>query len=518
MQKSVVIEYFLIISIVFIFGSCTKEKEQLIKENLTGYVQKGPFINGTPLALYELDENMIQTGRSFNTQIIDNSGTFEIPAIELSSPYAELKADGFYYNEVLGETSSAQLTLYALTDLSNRDNVNINVLTNLEKRRVEYLISSGVSFNDAKDQAQQEILGLFEIDKDDIEVSEALDIAKEGEDNAILLAISTILQGYRSVAELSELLATISTDIREDGVLDNPETGSALINHSKCLNIGRIKENLEKRYQELGIQAVLPDFEKYIVNFNENTDFEFTYLIKYPEFSEYGQNILFPDLDTVYTNGNYSLAAEPPTGTELKIILSGNIWSYQVMPNGPINWTISRYDEIYRSQVFEATESGKKCDLIIWLADATPKSKINVEYFENGSVDPNWVKEITIAVWKPPVFVYPDLLGKNILVKNGHDSAFVDEPYAMRVELPVHSKLTLTMQGAGWNISYPFNWIITPYDNDNQIQIFTTADDVSYAELSIMFTQPGTFHLYYKEEGNGGVKEFDKPLYVFTYQ
>jgi hypothetical protein len=287
MQKSVHIEYFFIISLVFIFGSCTKENEQLIKENLTGYVQKGPFINGTSLALYELDENMIQTGRSFNTQIIDNSGTFEIPAIELTSPYVELKADGFYYNEVLGESSSAPLTLYALTDLSSRENVNINILTHLEKRRVEYLIQSGLSFLDAKNQSQKEILGIFEISKDDIEVSEALDISKEGEDNAILLAISVILQGYRSVAELSELLATISTDIREDGVLDNPETGSALINHSKYLNIGRIKENLEKRYQELGIQAVFPDFEKYIKDFNENTDFEYTYLIKYPEFSEY---------------------------------------------------------------------------------------------------------------------------------------------------------------------------------------------------------------------------------------
>src|SRR4030042_3642799 len=259
MKKSILTGCFLTAGLILVLESCDKENVPLIKEQLTGFVQKGPFINGTSLSLNELNNNLIQTGRSFSSQIIDNSGTFEIPAIELSSPYVELKADGFYYNEVLGETSSAPLTLYALTDLSIRENVNINVLTHLEKRRVEYLIASGLSFSEAKDQAQQEILKIFEINKEDIGVSEALDISMEGEDNAILLAISMILQGHRTVAELSELLATISTDLREDGMLDNSETGSVLINHSKYLNINGIKENLNNRYQELGLPAVLPD-------------------------------------------------------------------------------------------------------------------------------------------------------------------------------------------------------------------------------------------------------------------
>ena len=49
-------------------------------------------------------------------------------------------------------------------------------------------------------------------------MSEYLDISQPGDKNAILLAISVILQGYLSVAELSELLANITTDIREDGL------------------------------------------------------------------------------------------------------------------------------------------------------------------------------------------------------------------------------------------------------------------------------------------------------------
>jgi len=53
-----------------------------------GHVQKGPFLNGTSLSIYELNENLNQTGRSFNTQITDNSGTFSIQDIELASQYA----------------------------------------------------------------------------------------------------------------------------------------------------------------------------------------------------------------------------------------------------------------------------------------------------------------------------------------------------------------------------------------------------------------------------------------------
>ena len=515
MKKIITILAILAAGLIFILDSCDKENVQLIKDKLTGFVQKGPFINGTSIALYELDKNLIQTGRNFSSQIIDNSGTFEIPAIELSSPYAELKADGFYYNEILGVTSAAQLTLYALTDLSDRKNVNVNILTHLEKRRVEYLIASGLSFNEAKSQAQKEILEIFEISKEDIGVSEDLDISKEGDDNAILLAISMILQGSRTVAELSELLATISTDIREDGLLDNPETGSALINHSKYLNINSIIENLDNRYQELGIQAVLPDFEKYVTNFNENTDFEFTYFIKYPEFSNYGQNILFPDLDTVYTNGNYSLAAEIPTGAEFKVILSGNLWYYEALPSGPVNWTISLYDEINRSQIFESTEGGKNCDLKIFFTDVTPEDKIAVEYYVNSSAQPTYSKEITVAVRTLPVFVYPYLEGTNILdPEHESDTLNVGEYYPMSAQVPESSKLTVTIKGESWDYTYPVNWIISTYDEENQSQIFTSPMGPCNCDLSISFSIPGDIVILCKEESNGGIKNFIRYLVI----
>jgi hypothetical protein len=210
---------------LFLF-SCTKEyiiepvaeNKPIVRENISGFVQKGPFSIGSSVTVSELDSLLSQTGRNFNTQITTNDGNFRVNNIVLENSLVEIKADGFYYDEVNGEISENRLTLYSLSDLTDQSTVNVNVLSYLEKARIEYLVENGKSFNEAKKQAQKEVLKIFEIKKDDIVNSEQLNLSKDGEDNAILLAISVILQGRRSVAELSELLAKISMDIKTDGI------------------------------------------------------------------------------------------------------------------------------------------------------------------------------------------------------------------------------------------------------------------------------------------------------------
>jgi len=43
-------------------------------QNVIGYAQKGPFINGSSVTVYDLQSNLSPTGKSFNAQIIDNKG------------------------------------------------------------------------------------------------------------------------------------------------------------------------------------------------------------------------------------------------------------------------------------------------------------------------------------------------------------------------------------------------------------------------------------------------------------
>jgi hypothetical protein len=312
----------------------------------------------------------------------------------LVSQYVLLKADGYYFNEVTGQNSNSTLSLYALTDITDKTSVNVNVLSHLEKERIEYLLSSGQAFSDAKTQAEQEILSIFSISKPDIADFDLLNISEAGDNNAILLAISIITQGYRTESELSDLLANIDTDIRQDGVLNSSSLGSFLINDAKLIDLSQIRTNIESRYNNLGMSVTIPDFEKYIKIFLDNTQYVFTNNIVYPEYSNYGENILFENKTNF--SSNLSMAATLPKGTSLKIILKttdlSNVWGTQIIPSGPINWSLSVYNRTLMSQVFTVTEAGKSSDLIIGF----PSGVFTIEYYENDSSTPTRSKNIIV--------------------------------------------------------------------------------------------------------------------------
>ena len=233
--------------------------------DVKGYVQKGPFINGTSMIITELDDSLAATGKTFTTQIADNQGAFFIKTSQLDHTNLQLIASGFYFDEVQGEKSAAQLTLFALANVSQDATINVNVLSHLEFNRVMHLMQKkGESLGDAKKQAQQEVLALFGIQQGEVRSSELLDIAKDGEDNAMLLAISAVLQAHNTVAELSELLANISTDLREDGVLNSQSSKDKIREQAKLLDLPRIRQNLEQRYQEMDVEATIPVFERYV--------------------------------------------------------------------------------------------------------------------------------------------------------------------------------------------------------------------------------------------------------------
>lgn len=243
-----------------------------ITYNINGSVQKGPFIKGTTITVQELDKDLSPTGKNFySTETIDDFGSFALQS-KLASPYIEITALGYYFDEITGLLSSAPLTLRAITDLSNAGNVNINILTTLEKNRLVTLINNGKSFTEAKTQVEGEILSIFNID-DNFSYFEEMDISKQGDNNAILLAISAIvdniavMKGVTTntiVAELSEFIATVGLDIESDGILDNANYKSAIIDSSKDLNLIQVRENLLQRYSTLGVSITLPSFESYI--------------------------------------------------------------------------------------------------------------------------------------------------------------------------------------------------------------------------------------------------------------
>jgi hypothetical protein len=382
-----------------ILYSCTDDNESgsvIKKDRINGFVQKGPFINGTNITISELTNDLDQTGKSFISQITDNKGGFTANNLVLISPYVNLKADGFYFNEISGDQSAAQITLNALSDISDKSSINVNLLSSLEKPRTEYLIKHGTPFGESKIQAQAEVLSLFNIQKEGMETSEELDISKEGDDNAILLAVSLILQGYRTEGELTELISNISSDLMEDGVLNTAALGSKLINQALILDTISIRNNLESRYQDLGVEAVIPRFEKYLTNFIEHTTFEITEQpFIYPAEGLYGENIL--DLTkTQYTDTEFSLAADLAEGANLKIKISSladGIWYYLLMNGSETNWNVTTFDMDHKTQIFTTIESGRSSDLHMEFM----QGDFLIEYFEKGSEVPSRTKTITIV-------------------------------------------------------------------------------------------------------------------------
>ncbi|NOY37946.1 MAG: hypothetical protein GXO83_10280 [Chlorobi bacterium] len=62
--------YSILFSLLFI-TACNHD--QVTVDHLDGYVQKGPFLNGTEITLSEMSEDLNPTGRVFTTQILDNT-------------------------------------------------------------------------------------------------------------------------------------------------------------------------------------------------------------------------------------------------------------------------------------------------------------------------------------------------------------------------------------------------------------------------------------------------------------
>ena len=144
---------------------------------VSGKVQKGPYVLGTEITVREFDSSMVPTGNTFTGTLDDDAGNFRIKG-KLAYKMVELSANGYYFNEVSGSLSSSNLSLQSLADLTDSNTVNINLMTHMEKKRVEYLMDySGMAFAAAKTQAQGEILKMFNIDNVTLGNSEKLDIS-----------------------------------------------------------------------------------------------------------------------------------------------------------------------------------------------------------------------------------------------------------------------------------------------------------------------------------------------------
>ena len=183
------------------FWACSDDKSDvaggasgdmgIVAKDIAGLAQKGPFVKGSAVTIRGIDCKTLElSDEIFEGEIESDKGDFAFDDVTLSSTCALFEVSGKYRNELTGKKSSEELTLHALTDLKDRKDVNINVLTELEYERLMFLVTEkGKKFTDAKARAEKEVLAAFGIDGD-FDNSEDLTIFESGDGNAALLAVS----------------------------------------------------------------------------------------------------------------------------------------------------------------------------------------------------------------------------------------------------------------------------------------------------------------------------------------
>ena len=235
---------------------------------VAGVSQKGPFVTGSSVTVQELDGiTLKQTGKSFKGTIKSDKGDFAIKDINLQSQYAILEASGYYRDEITGKKSTGTVTLRALTDLTKRKTVNINLLTHLEYERVMYLVTEKkMSIAKAKAQADEEILAAFGIDVD-FGKSEDLNIFESGDGNAALLAISVLMHADADVAGLTERMGEFSIAIAEGGDWEDADTKAVIADWACDADLKGTLANVRDNVEGWKYADSVPAFEKYVTNF-----------------------------------------------------------------------------------------------------------------------------------------------------------------------------------------------------------------------------------------------------------
>ena len=246
------------------------EKVAVSLDEVSGASQKGPYLSGSKVLVRELRDgrSLAQTGNNFNGKILNDKGEFKINAQTLVSQYVTLEATGYYRNEVTGDNSSSELTLLAITNVLKSKIANINLLTHLEYERVSYLVTKmKYSVAKAKAQAQREVFDLFGIDATGFSSSEYLNIAGASDEDGALLAFSVLLQGDRSVSQLSELLTKIAADMETDGTWDDAKTRMAIAEWAADADSSNFLATIRNNVKGWNLSTVVPNFEQYVRNF-----------------------------------------------------------------------------------------------------------------------------------------------------------------------------------------------------------------------------------------------------------
>ena len=242
----------------------------IVAKDIAGEALKGPFVKGSAVTVQGIDcKTMKFSDEVFEGKVKSDKGDFAFDDVTLSSTCAVFEVTGAYRDELTGKKSSGEVTLHALTDLKDRKNVNVNLLTELEYERVMYLVTEkGKTFADAKEQAEKEVFAAFGI-AGDFGNSEDLTIYESGDGNAALLAVSVLMHAETDVAGLGKRVEKFADSFAETGEWKDDKTKAAIEEWQVAATADGTLDSIRKNVEGWGYADVVPAFEKYVEVFGD---------------------------------------------------------------------------------------------------------------------------------------------------------------------------------------------------------------------------------------------------------
>ena len=308
-------------------GGTTEDAGIIANLNVAGFAQKGPFAKGSAVTVQGINcKTMELTNESFEGVVKSDKGDFGVEDVSLSATCALFEVTGYYFSELTGKKSSEKITLHALTNLKDRKNVNINLLTELEYERVMYLVTvNKMSLADAKKQAEKEIFAAFNI-KGDFAKAEDLNIFEASDGNAALLALSVMMQAEFDDKTLEERFERFNEFFAKSGVWYDSYAKLEIAKWSQKAAADGKLDSIRKNIESWGIASEIPSFESFVKNFGE------TALVMYPSVNYSGFYIDWSIPKEAYLNPEikYDSIVDSRDGQVYKTVTIGSqVWMAQ---------------------------------------------------------------------------------------------------------------------------------------------------------------------------------------------
>ena len=241
------------------------EPLQKSSQIISGVAEKGPFVSGSTVDIEVLAADLSGAGKVYNTEVDDNLGGYHYECSEPIDAFVELKAHGYFFNEVQGSLSGGALTLRSLVGVNGNARVNINVLTHLKAARIKKLVSSGLDFSAASERAQREVLGIFGLGSVVKRSVEAISMADGTADAAALIATSALLLMNRSEAELTSYLADITSHFGNSGTLSDDVEAQLVLDKAELAKmLAGVEQNVIGKYASLGKTVTVKELRHYV--------------------------------------------------------------------------------------------------------------------------------------------------------------------------------------------------------------------------------------------------------------